>query len=151
MAHISALRAAFVLILAFPNLTIGAPTVVYDNTTMPTSGSYAPDGFWPFYVFDAPDPMGDQITLAGTGREIVEFDLILSSSQQVNLSSLTLAFYDLDPTIVYPGQDPDRLPGNQLWTTTLSNVLVDGITTMVFNVPNVVVPYTFCLPAEAAP
>lgn len=144
MAYVGVQRPVgmLVLILVFSELAIAAPVVVYDNTTTPTSGGYcAPDdGFWSFNRF-LNDPIGDQITLAGTNRTVVKFDLVLSSSQPTSLSSLTLAFYASDPNTGYPG--------DYLWGDTANNVSVNGITTVTFNVPNVVVPDTFVWVAGA--
>lgn len=143
MAHISYQRfvCLLVLVLVFSKLAVAAPAVVYDNTTTPTSGDYAPDGFWPFNTFSPNEPMGNQITLAGTDRTVVEFDLVLSSSLPTSLSCLTLAFYAPDPDTGYPG--------DHLWADTANNVSVNGITTVTFNVPNVVVPDTFVWVAGA--
>jgi hypothetical protein len=113
-------------------------SVVYDNSTTPVASNpliadpYCPNGFWRFNVFAANELMGDQIKLAGTDREIVEFHLILSSTQPTSLPVLTLAFYSKGGTTDAP-----------LWTGSLTNVAVDGLTEVIFQVPNVVVPTSF--------
>jgi hypothetical protein len=133
--------------LAVPNIGVAAPTIVYDNTTTPVTGSWTPDGFWPFSYYAPNEPTGDEITLlAGTDREIVEFHLVLSSTQQVNLGSLTLAFYENDGL---DGYGHAGAPGTLLWATTASNVVVNGTAPVVFSVPNVVVPDTFTWIASA--
>jgi len=135
--------ALLVFILAFSSSAIGMPTVVYDNTTNFVSGEYATDGFWPFSQYAPPDGVegtGDQIILSGTCRTIVEFDLILSSSEPTILSSLTLAFHPVG-TGGYPA-DP-------IWTNTITDVAVNGITPVVFGVPDVVVPDEFAWVAIA--
>ena len=124
-----------------------ASTIVYDNTTTPVSGEKVPNGFWPFSQFAANEPMGDEITLDGNSRVVTQFSLILSSSVRTTLSSLTLTFYKND------GQDAygyDGAPGTQLWTTSDSNLTVDGSTTVTFSVPNVEVPDTFTWIVSAA-
>jgi len=123
---------------ALSGLAAGAPVTVYDNaTTNNTTGSYAPNGFWPFNAFAPNEPMGDQITLNNEApeREIVQFDVVLSSSQPVNLLTVTLAFYEIDADTWFPG--------DQLWATSAHNVAVDGITAVIFSVPSVVVPDSF--------
>ena len=129
--------ACLLVVVALSGLAAATPVTVYENTTTNTTGSFAPDGFWPFNTFEPNEPMGDQITLDNTTleRTIVQFDLILSSSQLVNLPSLTLAFYDINPNTGFPS--------SQLWATSASSVAVDGITTVAFSVPSVVVPDSF--------
>ena len=150
MAH-NALVCSVVLlisILALSGIAIGeSPDDVYNNTTTPTSGSFAPDGFWPFNVFWPEEPMGDQITLTGTNRTVVQFDLILSSSASVTLADLTLAFYEVE--YPYPSNPDIPYPGDEIWSTALYDVPVDGVTTIPFPVPNVEVPDTFVWVAGA--
>lgn len=132
--------------LAASHAALAAPIVVYDNTATATTGSWAPYGFRGFWHF-SPDPIGDQITLlAGTDRTITEFHLLLSSTAETTLSSLTLSFYKNDglDSNLNPGA-----PGTQLWTTTVNDVLVNGPITVVFGVPNVIVPDTFTWMAGA--
>jgi len=129
-----------VFVIAVPAAGVPAPTVVYDNTTTPVSGDWTPGGFWPFSVYATYELMGDQITLAGTHRAITQFDLILSSSEQVTLTTLELIFYINDGI---DGYEFPGAPDTELWSDTASDVTVDGTTTVVFSVPNVVVPDTF--------
>ncbi len=128
------------LMLAYP--AFAGAEVVYDNTATPTKSEeenpWLPDGFWPFNAFAPNEQMGDQIILSGTARSVVEFDLLLSSTQAVSLSSLTLRFYDLQI-----GSQGYPEPKNQLWTHTLTDVAVDGLTTVNFVVPEIVVPDIF--------
>lgn len=137
------------VVLMFSHPTSAGAEVVYDNTSTPTKSigenPYVPDGFWPFNTFVPNEPMGDQITLAGTARSVVEFDLVLSSTQLVNLSSLTLTFHD---TQVVDSKG-NRWPDNQLWTGTLTNVAVDGLTTVTFVVPDILAPDVFVWTAGA--
>ncbi len=129
-----------IIILSFPCGVIASPTIVYNNTSTAVTGSWTPDGFWPFNSYNPYEPTGDQITLADTCRIVTEFDLIFSSSQQVTLSSPTLSFYENDGIDAY---GLSGRPGTMLWTTTTNDVNINGITTVVFSVPNVVVPDTF--------
>jgi hypothetical protein len=85
--------------------------------------------------------MGDQAQLAGTDREVVEFDLMLSSAELTNLSALNLALYDLN---AHTG-----LPDKQLWTTSIANVSVDGLTEVTFSVPHISVLTDFVWVASA--
>ena len=128
------------LVLATPKAGVSAPIVVYDNTTTAVSGSWTPNGFWPFNAYAPNEPMGDEITLTGTDREITEFGLILSSSQPETLSDLNLTLYANDGL---DGNNFPGAPGTVLWTGTVSSVVVSGTTTVAFNLPNVVVPDTF--------
>lgn len=119
---------------------VSAATIVYDNTSTAITGDWTPGGFWPFSQYAANEPFGNPITLAGTDRTVVQFDLILSSSQQTTLSNLTLSFYEDDGFDAYMCSGA---PGTQLWTTTVADVAVDGNTTVVFEVPSIEVPDTF--------
>ncbi len=156
MAH-NALACSVVLlisILALSSIAIGdSPEDVYNNTTTFTSATNVPEdapdfikngltnGFWPFNAFWQDEPMGDQITLTGTNRTVAQFDLILSSSAPVTLTDLTLAFYEVE--YPYPSNPDIPYPGDEIWSTALNNVPVDGVTTITFPVPNVEVPDTF--------
>lgn len=123
--------------LVYVSTASGAPVVVYDNTTDAVSGEYAPDGFWPFSQFapeDGIEGTGDQIILDGTQRTIVEFDLILSSTSYTVLNSVTLTFHPVETS---------GFPGAPIWTTTIPNVKVEGITSVPFTVPNIEVPDEF--------
>ncbi|HAU36413.1 MAG TPA: hypothetical protein DCX07_01680 [Phycisphaerales bacterium] len=129
------LRATVVFValaLLFPGLATAAPEVVYDNMTTFTSGTYAPNGFWPFSQFAPNEPQGDHIDLTGTCRVATEFDLLLSSTQAVTLSTVTLSFHPFDADLMEVGA--------AFWTTTLTDVHVDGPTAVIFTVPNVTVP-----------
>ena len=150
VAH-NALTCSVVLlisILALSGIAIGeSPDDVYNNTTTFTSGPTVPNGFWPFNVFWPNEPMGDQITLTGVNRTVVEFDLILSSSAPVTLADLTLAFHEVE--YPYPNNPNIPYPGDEIWSTAINNVPVDGVTTITFPVPNVEVPDTFVWVAGA--
>ncbi len=150
--------ALLISILALSGIAIGeSPDDVYNNTTTPTSAINPPEewpefikigmtnGFWPFNAFWPNEPMGDQITLTGTNRTVVQFDLILSSLDFIELEELTLAFYEVEypaPNVPYPGDDP-------IWSTAINGVPVDGVTTITFPIPNVEVPDTFVWVAGA--
>ncbi|MFA6132977.1 MAG: PEP-CTERM sorting domain-containing protein [Phycisphaerae bacterium] len=119
------------------------PAVVYDNSLTPTSGAFAPHGFRNINALDDPtdptypdQPIGDQVTLAGTERTVVRFDLLLSSSAPTTLTDLDLFFFDYNTTTHIPGPSP-------LWSSTLHNVAVDGLTRVQFDLPNVTFPDTF--------
>ncbi len=129
-----------VFFLAFSD-TEALAEVVYENTDINTSGIYAPDGFLPFNFYLPYEEMGDQISLVGTAREVTEFDLICSSTEETTLTDLTLIFYAMD--------GDGGIPGTEIWSETLYDVTVDGITTVVFSVPNVVVPDTFVFATSA--
>jgi hypothetical protein len=113
-----------------------SPTIVYDNTTTATSGTFVlnglPDGFWPFNQIWPDEPMGDQITLAGTARENASIDLMLSSSQPTTLTSLTLSLCSLDAD--------GYTPAGQFWSGSLQNVAVSGLTPVTFNITNLDAP-----------
>jgi len=142
--HPIRMTSVVVLVIMLATVEGLASNIVYDNTTTPvkssTSDGYAPDGFWPFDSYSTTELMGNRITLAGTDRIIREFDLILSSSQPTVLSQLTLSFYKPDGLDV---RHASGAPGTQLWTDTLDDVAVNGVTTIAFDVPEVLVPDTF--------
>ena len=139
--------AIIVFMLSTATSLSSAAEVVYDNTSNPVKSAgedpYLTDGFLPFNFFFANEPMGDRITLENTARTIIEFDLLLSSTQEVTLSNLKLSFHD---TIVDNGI---YWPGGKLWTGELTNVVVNGLTTVTFAVPAVVVPDSFVWTAAA--
>jgi hypothetical protein len=127
-------------------------SVVFDNTTTQVTGDWGtmPSGFMAFNCMsgdETGDPTGDQITLAGTARNVTEFDLMLSSTQATTLSSLTLTFYNNDGT-GYLGEP--NAPGTVIGApVTLNNVPVNGLTSVHFSM-NVVVPSTFIWVASAS-
>lgn len=125
---------------ATPAVTYALPTVAYDNTVAAAIGSWTPDGFWPFSAFAAREWMGDEITLDGESRTIMQLSLRLSSTAPVRLDSVSLALYANDGIDAYssPGA-----PGTELWRGAAANVAVSGPTTLVFDIPNVLVPKTF--------
>ena len=129
------------LVLTAPNIAVSAATIVYDNTTFPVTGGWTPHGFWPFSVFAPYEPMGDEITLAGTARTITGFDLILSSTQEITLDALTLSFYKNDGLDGYG--NPGAPGTDSFWTETIKDVTVNDTTTVPFSIPNVLVPDTF--------
>lgn len=118
-------------------IAYGDGTIVYDNSSSFTystdPNNLAPDGFLPFSVYSPNELMGDEIILAGTNRQVVRFDLILSSTEPTELDTLSLVFREAD----FPE------PGPVLWSGILHDIYVDGITTVTFDIPNVVVPDTF--------
>jgi hypothetical protein len=127
--------------------------IVYDYST-PTYGSSLPEGFYPFDYYSANHPAGNEITLAGTDRYMTGFDLILSSvspTQPTILSSLTLEFCLNDG---YDGYGWYGAPGDEIksLTTTLTNVSVEGITTVPFTFPPTLMPddFTWIVIADSA-
>ena len=154
---------AILLILAITPFTRAVePVVVYDNSTTHTFGTegQAVNGFIPFNDFVQTlamteeeiereiaagnielRPVGDEIRLEGTQRHITRFDLILFSTESVTLDSVTL-------TLHAEHEESDHLPafpavGPALWSSTLQNVIVNGIKTVRFDVPCVEVPEMF--------
>jgi hypothetical protein len=127
-------------------------SVVFDNTTTQLTGDWGTTtyGFLSFNNFSlngSGDPTGNQITLAGTDRDVKEFDLMLSSTQATILSSLTLTFYQNNGT-GYSGTP--NAPGTVIGTpVTLNNVSVNGLTSVHFSM-DVVVPDTFIWVASAS-
>jgi len=117
-----------------------AQTVVYDNTSTPTSGYWAPNGFWPFSYYSPYEPTGYQVNLSGTDRLVTRFDLLLSSSQPTTITSISLGLYMPDG---YDGDGFQWAPGTLLWSGTSTDVSVNGLTTLTFSVPRVAVPDTF--------
>ena len=118
--------------------------IVYDYST-PTYGSGIPQGFYPLDKYSANHPAGNEIVLAGTDRYVTEFDLILSSASSTHptvLNSLTLEFYQNDG---YDGFGWYGAPGDEIpsLTTTLTNVSVQGITTVHFTFAPTLVPDDF--------
>jgi hypothetical protein len=124
--------------------------IVYNYST-PTHGANLPEGFYPFDYYSANEPAGNEITLAGTDRYITGFDLILSSVSSTGptiLSSLTLKFYQNDGVDAYdnPGAPGDVIPS---LTTTLTNLSVEGITTVHFAFAPTLMPDDFTWVAVA--
>lgn len=118
--------------------------IVYNYST-PTHGVDLPEGFYPFDYYSANEPAGNEIVLGGTDRYMTGFDLILSSvssTQPTILSSLTLEFYQNDG---YDGYEWYGAPGDVIpsLTTTLSNVSVQGITTVHFAFSPTLMPDDF--------
>ena len=120
-----------------------ASVVVYDNTTTATTGPFIEAteyGFWPFSQYNAYDLVGDSVNLDPglVERTVCRFDLMLSCfpwSQPVTLPELTVSFYDLDAP----------WPDTEIWSSvTLTNVVVDGLTMVTFDVsPGVTVDDSF--------
>lgn len=142
------------IVLLFAHVAIGDPVIVYDNSTSFTQGlddeSPAAEGFLAFnhYVkYDEnplPEPMGEEVFLEGTAREVVQFDLILKSNQPlpvvVVIQNLTLQIGEI---IDYYDEEKESwylLPEQILWTGTLEDVSINGITRVPFAVPNIIVP-----------
>lgn len=154
MAQINGRRVliAFTLLLMCSGLAAGAPVVVYDNTvpippatTNQTTGSFTPDlshGYWAFDDKYFDEPRGDEITLADTARQIVEFQLMLASQSEVIVGGLTLQLYSYSMAS-YDGNTGSFSSGGLLWEGTKNNVVVDGLTPVIFDVPNITVPDTF--------
>jgi len=139
-------RAAALLatIVALPSLAAAGavtPTIVYDNTTTPTVGPWAPDGFFPFGYYNDDEPMGEQVTLDGTHRHVTEFHLLVSSSSLVEDLTIHLELRQNDPGPPFPNI--------VLWDGYMT-VDVDGPTTVVFQVPRIEVPDSFAWTASAA-
>ncbi len=112
---------------------------MYQNDT-PTTGYQSPDGFFPFTDDTGrSDPFGDQVHISAS-CVAAEFDLQLSSDKPLTLANLSLTFYNDDG---WDGNhDYDAAPGTQIWTTSVSNVAVNGLTVVPFY-PNVTVPKDF--------
>jgi hypothetical protein len=130
----------FTILLALP-IVYGDAAIVYDNSTTPTQSidpGWIPEGYLAFSRYDPYEQTGDEITLAGTEREIVQFDMILSSIEPTTLSNLTLIFRELEST-----EQGHPEVGPVIWTDSRNNIDVDGLTTVSFSVPNIVVPDNF--------
>lgn len=132
--------------LLIPNFATAFPVIVYDNTTSPTSGSWAPDGIWQFSYYTPYEPMGDQITLGGTDRAVTRVDLMLSSTGPTTLSSLNLKLYLNDG---YAVNGFYGAPGTLQFSGTLTNVAVNGLTRVSFDVPTIPMQDTFTWIASA--
>lgn len=133
------------VLLNLAGLCFASPVVVYENLSF-AEGVGAPGGCYLFNnVQKNPEnPIaegsGDEITLVGTARNVVGFDLLLSSTAPTIVNSLTLSFYDLDG-LAAGGFSYG--PGTVLWSTTVTNLAVVGPMTLGLAVPNVLVPDTF--------
>jgi hypothetical protein len=131
-----------ILLLTLGHVAFGSATVVYNNSTHTKSlgpEGLAPDGFFPLNFYTTNETMGEEIILEGTAREVVQFDLILSSTELVPNIELTLI---LSEWLTWSEEKDDwyLLPEQILWTGTKNDVSVDGDTTVSFTVPNIVVP-----------
>ncbi len=149
MSRLPSLHLAVTIVLALSSPLISAPVVVYDNTATPVTGDFIsvglPEGFWPLNQYGE-DAIGDQISLAGTARELTRFELVLSSSQPTVVSALTLRLYMNDG---FAWNGAPGAPGTPLWDGTLTGVPVDGATMVPFDLPQVPVPDVFSWTAEA--
>lgn len=111
---------------------------VYSNLSTYTEGNWPPDGFQAFSQFC--DPIGDDVTLGGTERDVTQFKIALSSTGPVAIDRLDVWFYKND--------GPDwtgiiRAPGTELWSASKSQIEVNGRTTVTFDAPNITVPDSF--------
>jgi hypothetical protein len=147
MRFLCALRGVSVLAVlvaaGFSQVAQGDP--VYSNLATYTEGNWPPDGFLQFNLFC--DPIGDDITLAGTQRDVTQFKLALSSTGPVTIDKLDVWFYTAD------GPDAGNYiwaPGTELWSASQSQVEVNGRTIITFDVPNVTVPDSFIWIAYAS-
>lgn len=133
-------RVAAILAACLLSSASHAAEIVYDNTTTPTASNWIDplaDGFWPFSQYDPYGYIGDAVTLDATTdeRALWTFDLLLSSSQPVTLDTLELTLFDTDG--LFPVEPA-------LWTDTLTDVHVDGLTTVTFDIHGeVTAPDTF--------
>lgn len=115
------------ILLMLGQVAFGGATIIYDNyTTYPTSSedpeNLVPEGFFPFNFYGPNEPMGEEIILAGTKREVVQFDLVLKSSIPTTLDNLTLT---LGEWIVY-SEEKEGWYLQELWTGIRQNVSVVG-------------------------
>jgi hypothetical protein len=133
-------------------LTLSAPAsaeIVYDNSFTPITGSMYPeaaDGFYPFSFFSSSEKTGELITLAGSGRQITSFEVLLFSTEPVVLDALELLFYLDDGQDAYGA---GGAPGTSIWSDSKLAVAVDGLTSVTFTVPDVEVPDSFIWAASA--
>lgn len=129
--------AFFCIALAGTLAHAGMPTVVYDNTQTPTSGSWTPDGFWAFSNWMPNEPTGQTLTLAGTDRFVTQFDLVFSSVVRTKINSLSFSLHDTSglDRWNHPGA-PSEVP---LWSMSVQDIWIEGPTVVTFH-PNVTVP-----------
>lgn len=126
-------------IVVLASSSLYAQSLVYDNGANPVKSQglppddykYCPNGFWPFLAFETSDEMGNQITLAGADRKIVQFDLYLSSTKPVDLAAVTLSFYRNDG---FDSNDNSGAPGTELWSGSIDNVHIEGPRILTFYV-----------------
>lgn len=148
MQRFCALSGVFLVLLflagaGYSQAAEGVP--VYSNLATYTEGEWPPNGFMPFDLFC--DPIGDDVTLGGTERDVTQFKLVLSSTAPVTIDKLDVWFYKND------GPDMDNriwAPGTELWSASQSQIDVSGRRIVTFDVPNITVPDSFIWIAYAS-
>ena len=119
-----------------------AQKIVYDNTSTPVSGQHLSGGTYPFSFYADGETTGEAVTLAGTERKIVQFDLLLAAGEATTIDSLTLRFWAMDgeyaDDVDNPIWESDPVLGLELTETPPDQPHVLSIP-----VPNVFVPDTF--------
>ena len=122
--------AAAALLLPLVGATVArADDVVYQNVN-PDWGSFQP--------IESGEQIGDDVTLAGTARQVNQFQIFITNQfNQVYTGSFTARFFDIGS---------DGLPHNQLWQGTIQvtdGMPMENLRTLTFAVPNVTVPDRF--------
>jgi len=86
------------------------------------------------YYYPTAMEVGDEVALAGTAREVTEFRVMLYAPAAVTIDA-SLDFYQND--------GPLGKPQTWIWGATWQGVSFGGVQTLVFPIPNVLVPDTF--------
>jgi hypothetical protein len=104
--------------------------VVFDSLT---NAVFADGG----YVLGPGNAVGDIITLAGSARRVVEFDIALKEFGDDGEFEFLIRFYAPD--------GPGGMPGSELWSSPLTHITLPPRQPQVinFSVPRVVVPNRF--------
>ncbi|MBE3097194.1 MAG: PEP-CTERM sorting domain-containing protein [Planctomycetes bacterium] len=115
--------AGLVVLVAMGIGSVVSAEIIYDNLQNVT-GRY----------FGTPLEVGDEVTLAGTAREVTEFRVILYAPAPVTIDP-SLNFYEND--------GPLGEPQTWIWGATWLDVSFESVQTLIFPIPNVLVPDTF--------
>lgn len=138
------MRIRYLGLLVLLIATLAAPAraaVVFDNTAEQIFGKYLPSGFLPFSAYVPNEPTGELIRLGGNERAVTKFEVVLSSSQRTTVESMSLKFY-LPTGLDYWG-NPGAPAAEPFYSTSAESFVVDGLTTIVFDIPHVDVPDEF--------
>jgi hypothetical protein len=117
------LVAGLVVLAAMGGWSVASAEIIYDNLQNLTG----------FYYATALE-VGDEVALAGTARQVTEFRVMLYAPAPVTI----------DPSVnFYENDGPLGEPQTWIWGATWLDVSFESVQTLIFPIPNVLVPDTF--------
>lgn len=123
MKQVCRLAAGLVVLAAMGGWSAARAEIIYDNLQNVTG-----------YYYHTAMEMGDEVALAGTAREVTEFRVMLYAPAAVTIDA-SLDFYQND--------GPLGKPQTWIWGATWQGIGFEGVQTLIFPIPNVLVPDTF--------